>query len=81
MKDNYKTPFSEKQARKMSEAWNVKNSLVRQLHEKSVRCIETGVIYDSVTKAARVIGCSRTNIYSCLHGRSKTAKKLHWEYV
>lgn len=81
MKDTYKSEFSEKQARKMSEAWNVKNSLVRQLHEKRVRCIETGVIYDSVTKAAEMVGCTRGNIYGHLHGRSKTAKKLHWEYV
>ena len=81
MKDTYKSEFSEKQAWKMRDAWNVKNSLVRQLHEKRVRCIETEIIYESVTKAAEIIGCSRTNIYSCLHGRSKTAKKLHWEYV
>lgn len=81
MKDIYKSEFSEKQVRKMSEAWNSKNSLVRQLHEKRVRCIETGVIYDSVSKAAKSIGCSRTNVYSCLTGKSKTAKKLHWEYV
>lgn len=81
MKDTYKSEFSEKQAWKMRDAWNVKNSLVRQLHEKRIRCIETGVVYDSVTKAAKVIGCGRTNIQSCLHGRSKTAKKLHWEYL
>lgn len=81
MKDVHKAPMYDKSAKKLSEAWNVKNSLLRQIHQKPIRCIETGVVYESVTSAAMAIGCGKNNLISCLKGRSKTARKLHWEYV
>ena len=43
-----------------------------------VRCIETGVVYESVAAAIRDTGA--TGIYHCLRGRDKTAGGLRWEY-
>lgn len=34
-----------------------------------VRCIETGIIYESVSHAASVIGCGRSAICNQLEGR------------
>ena len=47
---------------------------------KKVRCIDTGIIYDSMTEAARDAGVERTAISNCCRGLTQTAGKLHWEY-
>lgn len=48
---------------------------------KLVRCLETGVVYESVTDAAKSIGAKRTNISECCRGVHETCRGLHWEYV
>lgn len=48
---------------------------------KKVRCIETGKVYASITEAACENGVFRANISACLNGVTKTAGKLHWEYL
>lgn len=50
---------------------------------KRVRCIETGIIYDSVREASRAVGLSSNGaqISKVCNGKAKTAKKLHWEFV
>lgn len=47
---------------------------------KRVRCIETGVIYNSMTEAAKDVGVERTAISNCCRGLTQTAGKFHWEY-
>lgn len=49
--------------------------------KKKVRCIETGKIYDSVTKASEETGLYITSITRCCRGKTKTCGNLHWEYV
>ena len=44
------------------------------VRSKPVKCIETGVIYDSGNLAALDIGCSRGDIYAVCNGRQKTVK-------
>lgn len=44
-----------------------------------VRCVETGVIYNSCADAARDIGIHKYGINNVLHGKQKTAGGYHWE--
>lgn len=55
-----------------------KNDLNRS---KKVRCIETGIIYESVHEAARQTGISNGNISQCCNGKRKSAGGFHWEFV
>ena len=48
---------------------------------KKVYCVEIDKIFDSVSSAAKEIGCSAGNISNCLKGRYKTCAGYHWEYA
>ena len=49
--------------------------------KKAVRIIETGEEFDSTNECAIAIGADRTQIKDCLHGKCKTYKGLHFEYI
>lgn len=52
--------------------------------QRKVRCIETGVIYDSIKIASVAYGCENSSqLCNLLHGygRAKRFKGLHWEFV
>lgn len=58
----------------------------RKKKMKKVRCIETGIVYESINEAGRQTHNSPSNIKQCCDGVRKSAgkdnnKKLHWEYV
>jgi len=46
-------------------------------------CVETGVIYDSVSNAARLTGITRSNISDAVHhfNGSETAGGYHWKFI
>lgn len=46
-----------------------------------VVCVETNKIYSSITKASEDTGILIAYISNCLHGKQKTAGKLHWKYA
>lgn len=49
---------------------------------KCVKCVETGIIYNSLTEAAEDIGSDRRNIGQVLKkGKKYTAGGYHWEYA
>lgn len=48
---------------------------------KAVRCVETGVVYESAAKAAEATDCYATNIIKCCRGKSRTHHGYHWEYA
>lgn len=48
---------------------------------KSVRCLDTGMTFTTVTKAAESIGVSRQAICRQIRGLSKTAGGYKWEYT
>ena len=48
---------------------------------KQVRCIETGVIYQSAYAAQRLTGIHQSKISDCCNGKRKTTGKMHWEFV
>ena len=48
--------------------------------KRKIRCIETDVVYESITEAAKATGCVGSAISAVLSGRLKTVKGFHWEY-
>lgn len=54
--------------------------LAQKSHHKSVICLETGVIYESVVEAANAIKRSPTSLVATLKGRTKTCGGFTWKY-
>jgi hypothetical protein len=50
---------------------------------RKVRCVETGVVYESEMEAERLTNISGSNISHCCHHRPRyiTAGGFHWEFV
>ena len=48
---------------------------------KRVCCIETGIIYESLSEAARQTKIDKSSISKCCRGKRKTAGGFHWEFV
>lgn len=53
---------------------------MRKKVSKPVRCIETGVVYESVTKAAKVFGVSDSAIGNAANGKREKSCGCHWEF-
>ena len=49
------------------------------LQSKPIRCVETGICYDSIADVYRKTGIS--NAHKCAKGYQKTAGGFHWEYI
>lgn len=88
---NYGKTMSDEQKRKISIAHSGKrlsietrNKLVEshRKNRKSVLCVETGVIYDSLTIASKDTGARRDHISECcrFNTKRKTAAGFHWQY-
>lgn len=53
-----------------------------EARKKKVKCIETNIIYESATEAARQIpGTNQSKICMVCRGQRKTCGGYHWEYV
>lgn len=69
---------------KQVDKWRMAGSLA---NSKKVKCIQTGIIFDSISEAARYYGVSQPNISKVLRGERQTCgklpdgTKLSWEYV
>lgn len=50
-------------------------------HKTKVVCIETGIIYSSVTDASRDMGILHTSIFNVLSGLSENARGYHFRRV
>lgn len=48
---------------------------------RQVKCLESGVIYDSLGIAAKRFKLSSASIVKCCNGERETCGKKHWEYV
>lgn len=53
----------------------------RYTNAKSVKCVETGIIYKSFAEAARETGTPASSISSVFQGKMKKAGGHHWELV
>lgn len=50
-------------------------------YTRRIRCVETGVVYDSIKEAAYIHFGYDRNIWQALNGRRRIAYGFHWEYV
>ena len=49
--------------------------------KRKVRCIETGIVFESINEASRHYNINQSNLIKCLKGRKETCGGYHWEYV
>ena len=84
---NYHKPMSEEQKQKISETRMGKYKGMDHPFAKSVKCIETGEIFESIKQAVEWCG-GGAHIYDCLQGKRKSAgrhpethERLHWKLV
>lgn len=50
-------------------------------HKMPVRCIDTGIVYKSITEAALLNNVSESTLSGHLRGKTKTCAKLRWELM
>jgi hypothetical protein len=69
-------------ARSLSETWkfNVTRAIIRRC-AKSVQDIETGEIYESISSAARAIGCAPIQISRVCHGDRTSIYGMRFSFV
>lgn len=67
--------------------WGVEKALTTPLGEtvgkqgmKKVKCIETGIVYESIAEAGRQIKRQESNIKACCVNKRKTCGGYHWEW-
>jgi len=55
--------------------------------KQEVVCVETGMIFESITEAAKFVNRNESNIRAVLYGRIETCgkdengKRYHWKYL
>lgn len=58
-----------------------KKGIYNTKHSKLVKCLETGVIYPSVSEVNRQLGFSKCSISECCNGKAKSCGGFHWQYA
>ena len=48
---------------------------------KKVECIETGIVYDSITECVKELNLSPAHITECCKGKRKTTGKKYFRYI
>ena len=63
--------------------YGTRNKRTGEQQTKPIKCIETGIIYKSLTEASKSTGLSMGNISSVCNNRVgyKTTGGYHWEYI
>jgi serine/threonine protein phosphatase PrpC len=65
--------------------YGTRNQKVSNLKQKKVKCIETGIIYESLHKASLETGISVSCICNNCKGKTQftrlNGEKYHWEYI
>ena len=60
--------------------YGTRNARVAKTQSKKIRCVETGIIYDSIKEAEEQLGLSHGQITKVCQGKKKTTGGYHWEY-
>ena len=60
---------------------NVKMRNINDTRKKKVKCIETGIVYESVNEASKKVGVNRGNLGRVCRENKGTVGGFHWEYV
>jgi hypothetical protein len=53
----------------------------RKSSSKAVQCIETGIVYESISAASEATGCGTKSISWCCRGEKSSAGGYHWKYM
>lgn len=61
--------------------YGLRNEKMAQSKRKPVRCVETGEVFPSIKAAAEAMGVYPDTISSAVRGKTKTCRKLHWEFA
>lgn len=61
--------------------WWIGQKKATQINKKKVRCVETGLIYESLRDAGSKNNINETSICHACKGKCGTAGGYHWEYV
>ena len=54
---------------------------IGESNAKAIICVETGILYSSITEASKSIGVTIGAISCVLRGKSKTSGGYHWKYA
>lgn len=66
--------WTEEQKQKLSEANKGKNNP----NATKVYCVELNMVFNTITEASEYVGCNKSGISNCLHGKRKTCGGYHW---
>lgn len=79
----YGKHLSEETRLKISNATKGRKNSQKQIEisSKKVLCVETGVVYSSITEAAKNNNVSIYAISNVLRGKSRTSNNYHWKYA
>ena len=58
----------------------IRKMVLNQPRRRLVRCVDTGIIYESMADASRKTGVTQGNISNVCNGKQKTARGLKWEF-
>ena len=61
--------------------WLTRGDNIRKAWNKSVKCIETGQIFNSVTIAAEELGLCKGNISNVCNGKRNQTGGYHFEFI
>lgn len=61
--------------------YGTRNEKIAKAISKSIRCIETDVIYKSIKEAGQQTGLNQSSISKACRGKLKTCGGFHWEFV
>ena len=54
---------------------------IKTTYPKKVKCIETGIIYNSITECAKEMKLNPSHITACCKGKRKTTGNKHFKYI
>jgi len=57
--------------------------LIRTYKQPTIRvkCLETGIVYNSISEASKITKIPRSKITAVCSGKQKSAHNTHWEYI
>lgn len=77
----WKKTAMKNRGKKRSEEFRKKIKRAKEKDCKKVECIDTGIVYPSITEASKQTNVSKGNISTVCHGVSHKAGGLRWQFV